>query len=58
MKKTCEVYCLLKTRGRIMVDAESSAEAREKAEKMYKDRKVRAMHIKTSKLNVYQVREI
>lgn len=49
---------MLKTRGRIMVDAESSADAREKAEQMYKDRKVRTMHVKNSKLNVYQVKEI
>lgn len=58
MKKTYEVYVLLKTRGRIMVDAENPVDAREKAEQMYKDRKVRAMRIKNSKLNVYQVKEI
>lgn len=58
MKKTYEVYVLLKTRGRIMVDAENPSDAREKADQMYKDRKVRAMHIKNSKLNVYQVKEI
>jgi hypothetical protein len=44
--------------GCVTVDAENSADAREKAEQMYRDRKVRAMHIKNSKLNVYQVKEI